>query len=138
MAEEKPFFEIPQQIEKNKIEEYLKKTFTKEPIDQDIDQINSELNYKKQNENEDKKKTYNLTFAAKFVSPLFGPLIRGAEQQEILAEKVKQQRGEEINIEDRIIAPKTKEDEIDFFQDIEKGAAGGSAKAVSSILGWIT
>ena len=41
MAEEKPFFDIPQQIEKNQIQEYLKKTFTKEPIDQDIDKINS-------------------------------------------------------------------------------------------------
>jgi len=138
MAEEKPFFDTAQQIDKNQIEEYLKKILPKEPIDQDIDQINSELNYKKRNENIDKKKVYNLTSAAKFVSPLFGPLIRGAEQQEILAEKVKQQRGEEVNIEDRIIVPKTKEDEIDFFQDIEKGAAGGSAKAVSSILGWIT
>ena len=27
MAEEKPFFDIPQQIEKNQIQEYLKKTF---------------------------------------------------------------------------------------------------------------
>jgi hypothetical protein len=122
MAEEKPFFDIPQQIEKNQIQEYLKKTFTKEPIDKDIDDINSELNYKKQNENIDKKKVYDPLSAAKLFSPLFGPLIRSAEQQEILAEKVKQQRGEEVNIEDRIIAPKTKEDEIDFFQDIEKGA----------------
>ena len=138
MAEEKPFFDIPQQIEKNQIQEYLKKIFTKESIDQDIDGINSELNYKKQNENIDKKKVYDPISAAKFISPLFGPLIRGAEQQEILAEKVKQQRGEEVNIEDRIIAPKTKEDEIDFFQDIEKGAVGGSAKAVSSVTGWVT
>ena len=138
MAEEKPFFDIPQQIEKNQIQEYLKKTFTKEPIDQDIDEINSELNYKKQNENIDKKKVYDPLSAAKFFSPLFGPLIRSAEQQEILAEKVKQQRGEEVNIEDRIIAPKTKEDEIDFFQDIEKGAVGGPAKAVSSVIGWVT
>ena len=138
MAEEKPFFDIPQQIEKNQIQEYLKKTFTKEPIDQDIDNINSELNYKKQNENIDKKKVYDPISAAKFISPIFGPLIRGAEQQEILAEKVKQQRGEEVKIEDRIIAPKTKEDEIDFFQDIEKGAVGGPAKAVSSVIGWVT
>jgi hypothetical protein len=138
VAEEKPFFDIPQQIEKNQIQEYLKKTFTKEPIDQDIDEINSELNYKKQNENIDKKKVYDPLSAAKFISPIFGPLIRSAEQQEILAEKVKQQRGEEVNIEDRIIAPKTKEDEIDFFQDIEKGAVGGSAKAVSSVTGWVT
>jgi hypothetical protein len=138
VAEEKPFFDIPQQIEKNQIQEYLKKIFTKESIDQDIDGINSELNYKKQNENIDKKKVYDPISAAKFISPLFGPLIRGAEQQEILAEKVKQQRGEEVNIEDRIIAPKTKEDEIDFFQDIEKGAVGGSAKAVSSVTGWVT
>jgi len=138
VAEEKPFFDIPQQIEKNQIQEYLKKTFTKEPIDQDIDEINSELNYKKQNENIDKKKIYDPISAAKFISPIFGPLIRSAEQQEILAEKVKQQRGEQVNIEDRIIAPKTKEDEIDFFQDIEKGAVGGSAKAVSSVAGWVT
>jgi len=138
MAEEKPFFDTTQQIDRNQIEEYLKKILPKEPIDQDIDQINSELNYKKNNENIDKKKVYNLTSAAKFVSPLFGPLIRGAEQQEILAEKVKQQRGEEVSIEDRIIAPKIKKDEIDFFQDIEKGAVGGSAKAVSSVIGWVT
>ena len=85
MAEEKPFFDIPQQIEKNQIQEYLKKTFTKEPIDQDIDGINSELNYKKQNENIDKKKVYDPISAAKFISPIFGPLIRSAEQQEILA-----------------------------------------------------
>lgn len=138
MAEEKPFFEIPQQIERNQIEEYLKKTFTKESIDTDIEDINSELNLKKQNENIDKKKVYNPITALKYISPLFGPLIRGAEQQEILAEKVKQQRGEEVNIEDRIIAPKTKEDEIDFFQDIEKGAVGGAAKGTAAILGWLT
>lgn len=138
MAEEKPFFDIPQQLEKNQIESYLKRILPKDPIDEDIDQINSELNSKKQNENIDKKKVYDPISAAKLISPIFGPLFRAAEQQEILAEKVKQQAGEEVKVEDRILAPKLKEDEIDFFRDIEKGVATGGAKAVSSILGWIT
>jgi hypothetical protein len=138
MAEEKPFFDIPQQLEKNQIESYLKRILPKDPIDEDIDQINSELNSKKQNENIDKKKVYDPISAAKLISPIFGPLFRAAEQQEILAEKVKQQAGEEVKVEDRILAPKLKEDEIDFFKDIEKGFVGGPAKAVSSILGWIT
>jgi len=68
VAEEKPFFDIPQQIEKNQIQEYLKKTFTKEPIDQDIDEINSELNYKKQNENIDKKKVYDPISSINFLN----------------------------------------------------------------------
>ena len=49
MAEEKPFFDIPQQLEKNQIESYLKRILPKDPIDEDIYQINYELNSKKKN-----------------------------------------------------------------------------------------